>query len=142
MKKACFLLFLSFISLPPILAQTLDTTGVEKHKRNICYDQTRSDIQKSVRYFSEVIESDSNDLEAYYNLGMSYYKLLAFDSAILVFDKLIALDSCYNYALFNRALCKFFQKDKTGACEDFKRAMQCPYPDTTDARAYFEKYCK
>ena len=139
-----YFLFLTLnIGISPIMfAQTQDTTLTQKHERNICYDETRSDYQKSIAYFTDIIKRDPNDPEAYYNLGMSYYKLLNFDSAIIVFDKLILMDSCYNYALFNRALCKFFLKDKDGACDDFRRALQCTYPDTTTTKEYYDKYCK
>ncbi len=142
MIKYFLFLILNIGISPFMLAQTQDTTLTEKHERNICYDEISSDYQKSVVYYTDIVKSDSNDLEAYYNLGMSYYKLLNFDSAIIVFDKLILMDSCYNYALYNRALCKFFLKDKEGACEDLKRALRCPYPDTTMTKEYYDKYCK
>jgi len=141
MKKLLLPLFGIFIS-SILYSQVQDTTLSSKYARNICIDNSKHDYQESVDYFIEVIKKDSTDLEAYYNLGMSYYKLLDFKRAIATYDQLVEKDSCFNYALHNRALCKFFLKDRDGACYDFKRALQCSYPDMSGTKEEYERFCK
>lgn len=141
MKQLILPFFGIFIS-SILYSQVQDTTLSSKYAKNICFDDSREDYQKSVDYFIEVTKKDSTDLEAYYNLGMSYYKLLDFNKAIATYDQLIGKKPCYNYALHNRALCKFFLKDKEGACKDFKKALQCNYPDMSGTKEENEKVCK
>lgn len=140
--KKLLLTLLCIFTYTLIYSQVQDTTLSTKYARSICLDTSREDCQESVNYFMEVIKEDSTDLEAYYNLGMSYYKLLDFEKSIAVYDQLIEKDFCFNYALYNRALCKFFLKNTEGACKDFKKALQCDYPDMSGIKEEFEKFCK
>lgn len=125
-----------------LFSQDQDSSLISKYDRNICLDETKDDYQKSVLYFRGIIAKDSADLEAYYNLGMSYYKSLDFLKAIEIYDQLIEKDSCFNYALHNRAICKFFLKDRDGACKDFERALQCSYPNMSGTKKEYERFCK
>ncbi|MCK4344022.1 MAG: tetratricopeptide repeat protein [Bacteroidales bacterium] len=141
--KRAILSVLLLIFCINIFSQKLDSTKISKYEREICFDETKEDYQKSIVYFQEVISSDSTDLEAYYNLGMSYYKLIDFEKSIEVFDQLIEKDPCFNYALHNRGLCKFFLKDREGACKDFKLALQCDYQTNMDEiKNTYERFCK
>jgi len=118
-----------------------DTTA----ERNICFDVTKEDFQKSISYFEKMIEKGSLNLETRYNLAMSYYKLVNetdYKKSILHWDFIIGKDSCYNYALINRALCKYFTKDLAGACFDIKKAKNCNYPDKSDIEGYTNLFCK
>ncbi len=141
MKKLLFtLLWISFSAM--LYSQVPDTILPSNYERNICLDNSGNDYQKSVDYFIDVIKKDSADLEAYYNLGMSYYKLLNFPEAVAIYSQLIDKDSCFNYALENRAICKYFLKDIEGACLDFKKALQCSYPNMSGIKEEYEKLCK
>lgn len=140
--KKLLLSFFGIIISSLLYSQVQDTTLSSKYAKNICFDNSKEDHQKSVDYFIEVTKKDSTDLEAYYNLGMSYYKLLDFNKAIVTYDQLIEKNPCFNYALHNRALCKFFLKDKEGACKDFQKALQCDYPDMSGTKEEYEKVCK
>ena len=74
---------------------------------------------------------------------MAYYKLNNFDSALIIFDQLINKDSCFAYALTNRATIKTFLNDKEGACNDYSRAFSCEYGITDkDLRIDFQNNCK
>ena len=141
MRKLLLLFFGIFISSIHY-SQVQDTTLSSKYANDICSDNSKKDYQKSVDYFIEITKKDPADLEAYYNLGMSYYKLLEFNKAVATYDQLIERNPCFNYALHNRALCKFFLKDKEGACIDFKKALQCDYRDMSGTKKEYEKICK
>lgn len=141
MKKLLLTLLWIFISTI-LYSQDQDSLSISKYDRNICFDETKEGYQESVLYYKEIIAKYPNELEAYSNLGMSYYKLLNFPRAIEIFDQLIEKDSCFNYALHNRALCKFFLKDKDGACKDFESALQCSYPDMSSTKKEYERFCK
>lgn len=113
-------------------------------ERNICFDVTKEDFQKSIFYFEKLLEKDSLNLETRYNLAMSYYKLVnedGYKKSIIQWNFLIGQDSCYNYALINRSLCKYFTKDLAGACLDIKKAKNCNYPDKSDIDGYINLFC-
>ena len=40
-------------------------TKPDKYERNTCVDSTKSDLNKTVLYFTNVIFNDTNDLQAY-----------------------------------------------------------------------------
>ncbi len=81
------------------------------------------EIKKSIQSIKEHLNNSPEDLMAYYNLGMSYYKLLQFDTAKLYFDTLISLQPNFNGAYSNRGICKLFLNDQKGACFDFEKSV-------------------
>ena len=133
----CFLLFSSNAQTTNPTCIT-DSTGL-----NTCDDETEADIRESIMLLHQRIENtDSADIHSFYFLGMAYYKLGLYDSAIIHFDYIIAQDSCYPAVLSNRAICKLLQGDKEGACEDWNRALPCKGPMKKDVKGYLREYCK
>ncbi|NOY37668.1 MAG: tetratricopeptide repeat protein [Chlorobi bacterium] len=143
MKRLMFIFSCLWVfTLPVLYSQVQDTTFSNKYKRDISADRSMEDYQKSAEYFLEVLKKDTNDLEAYYKLGMSYYKLSDYKGAIATYDRLVEKDYCFNYALTNRAVCKFFLQDRDGACQDIIKALTCNYPDMSSTREDYELFCK
>lgn len=122
-------------------AQQAVTTLPES--RPICLDSTQADIQASILHYEAIYQTDSTNLDACKNIAMSYYKLQDFATAIAYFDRIIEWDSCYPGALSNRGYCKFFLKDKVGACQDWSLALDCNFPEELEAILLngYQRYC-
>jgi hypothetical protein len=119
----------------------------KKHKkeiRNFCKVESIEDCKASIKYCLNKIKSDSMDLNARYHLALSYSLLndsIAMQQSLFHWNFLLQKDSCYNYALFNRGLCRYFFQDTSGMCQDLKWAKLCKYPDNSDIEIYLKDYC-
>lgn len=134
---------LNFTCLFILLTSTLCLAQFE-NSRNICLDETVDDFKLSVEHFEKLIAQDSSDLNALHGLGMSYYKLKAYDKAITTFSLLIARDECYLSPLNNRGLSKYLSGDKVGACEDLAKSLHCKMKSKQkkSAKNQFAELCK
>lgn len=128
-----------------ISAQFIDTTVSSQYERDICQDNGKDDIQKSIDYYSTYTKENQEDLQAFYNLAFSYYKLadsLSWEKSIIVWDYIINKESCFNYALHNRGLCKFLLKNAEGACDDFRKALRYEYPNMDETKKTYHQLCE
>ena len=143
MRKIAFLFSLVILTLS-LNTQAQNFPLTSKYDRNICFDDSKEGYQESVKYFTKIIAEFPDDTSAYYNIGMSYYKLLDFPKAIEYFSQLIEIDSCYSGAFYNRAICKIFTKDSVGACNDFEKALRCDNTDGVETmiKQEYDKFCK
>jgi len=134
------------LSLNFLMAQKLPGTHQSKKEiRNFCKDENIEDCKASIKYCLNKIATDSMDLDARYHLAMSYSLLndsIAMQQSLLHWNFILQKDSCYNYALFNRGLCRYYFQDTNGMCQDLKRAKLCKYPDKSDIDEYLKEYCK
>jgi tetratricopeptide (TPR) repeat protein len=87
--------------------------------KGTCTDSTENDFLKSIAFYDGRLSIDSTDQISYYRLGMCYFKLRNYNSAIQYFDKLIKLNPKWPAAYSNRGLCKLFLNRKNDACKDF-----------------------
>lgn len=144
MTKTIFTL-LVVISSVSLRAQSIDTTNIPKYERETCFDKSKEDYQKSIDYYSAYTKENPEDLEAFYNLAMSHYKMVDstnWEKSIIVWNYIISKEPCFNYALHNRGLCKFFLKNTQGACSDLKKALQCEYPVMEETEKTYVDLCK
>ena len=96
----------------------------QNNLRPTCTDSTVSDIKESISFYEGRLSIDSNDQVSYYKLGMCYYKLNKFSTAINYFDKLIQLNPNYPGALSSRGICKLLTKQTDKAILDFKLSIK------------------
>jgi Flp pilus assembly protein TadD len=82
-----------------------------------------NEVQKTIKKNEKKLQKNSLDQEAYSKMAISYYKLHQFETAVMYYDKLIAINSKYPGALSNRGMCKLLLKDKQGACNDFRQSI-------------------
>lgn len=116
----------------------------KKADRNFCKVETIEDCKEAVNYCLNNLKTDSLNLDLRYHLALSYSLLndtIAMQQSLFQWNFLIKKDSCYNYALFNRALCRYFFQDTIGMCLDLKQAKLCKYPDKSDIDVYFKEFC-
>jgi len=109
-----------------LLASIIILHSCQSSKKTCTYNcsvDTISELQYSIPVIKAHLTSNPKDLMAYYSLGMSYYKLMQLDTAILYFDTLISLKPDFNGAYSNRGLCKLFLEDQKGACLDFEKSV-------------------
>jgi len=96
----------------------------QNNLRPTCTDSTVSDIKESISFYEGRLSIDSTDQVSYYKLGMCYYKLKDFSTAINYFDKLIQLNPNYPGALSSRGICKLQSKQTDKAIMDFKLSIK------------------
>ena len=87
--------------------------------RSTCIDSTNYNIRESIAFYQGRISIDSNDQISYYSIGMSFFKLGDYSTAIQYFDKLEILNPEYPSLYTNRGICKLLNRNKLGACNDF-----------------------
>ncbi|MEM1136919.1 MAG: tetratricopeptide repeat protein [Bacteroidota bacterium] len=75
----------------------------------------------------------------YFNRGNTYLKMERFRSALRDFNKTIALEPYYHGAFNNRGYTKFNLQDKTGACYDWRKALEL---GNKTVGKYITKYCE
>ena len=74
----------------------------------------------------------------YNNLGQAFRDMKNYDSAFFYFNKAISLNTSFKEGYFERGKAKHQNNDATGACQDWKRAEELGYIDSTDM---IKKYC-
>lgn len=111
------------IGLVSIILITSSCSGAKKNSVYNCRVLSIAETQQSIQATKVYLKNNPNDLMAYYNIGMSYYKLMHLDTAVFYFDTLISLKPSFSGAYSNRGLCKLFLKDQKGACSDFGKSV-------------------
>jgi tetratricopeptide (TPR) repeat protein len=137
MKPYCLLISFIFIKHCLFGQDTL---------RMICTDHTPEGIKTSIDFYKKRLDTNGNDQQALYNVGLSYFKLNQQKAAIAYFDTLIYLNPKYSGAMSSRGICKYFLKDIAGACEDFEQSIkQGENPKVMDGKklsTFVKKQCK
>lgn len=80
--------------------------------------------QKAIECYNHIIDSlDNNYKLAYYNIGYNYLvNIINYDSAIVYFDRAIAIDHRYAEAYYNKGVCYEMKKDYKNARLEFETA--------------------
>jgi tetratricopeptide (TPR) repeat protein len=77
---------------------------------------------KAIEHFENVIAMDSNNAEAYLNLGRVYMGFGDYDIALKNLDKAIDINPKYGEAYRSRAQLHSYKGDKDAACKDYLAA--------------------
>lgn len=112
--------YLIHILLNLVLLSSVWTQGELKPT---CVDSTTHDIRESIAFYQGRLSLDSSDQISYYSIGMSFFKLGEYSSAIQYFDRLEILNPDYSSLYTNRGICKLLMANKLGACNDFKLSL-------------------
>lgn len=103
--------------------------------RSTCTDSTHFNIQESIAFYQGRLSLDSGDQVSYYSIGMGFYKLRDYTTAIQYFDKLEILNPEYPSLYSDRAICKLLIGNKLGACNDFGLSLSHGYdPEIMDGQ--------
>jgi len=106
--------------------------GNEIAKYNLTRMQSgQPEGEDAIASYTDIIESNPNFSEAYFNRGLAYYNSKQYQSAMADYNRALAIDSSRADAWFNRALAKQKLKDLHGALSDLDHA--------TDLQPNFEK---
>ena len=95
--------------------------------------------EKAIEYYNKALSINDNYAEAFYNRGLSYYKLKDFDKAHTDFDKAIQINPNFSKAFNNRGTAKYFLNDPKGACNDWRKALALGY---IEAKENIQEFCK
>ena len=114
--KYFFFLFVSIVSF-------CNTNGQTNFKTT-CTDSTKNDILESISFYRGRLSIDSTDQISFYKIGMCFYKLHEFNSAINYFNKLLSLNPDYSVAYANRGICNLLLNKKKEACIDFLQSIK------------------
>jgi tetratricopeptide (TPR) repeat protein len=120
MKKNILYVSLSVIFL--FTSCTSKEKKIEKFMKDGIYKIESSDNKGAISDFTQLIELQSGNVEAYYYRANAYFNLRKTKEALADYTEAIKLKPDYADAYYNRALCKQFLNDKDGACKDWKKA--------------------
>lgn len=114
--------------------------------RSTCSENTQSEIQNSVKRYSNKTERRPGDQDAWYKLGMGYYKLGAYAQADQAFSSLLTLNQELPAAYVSRGICRLVQRDSIGACADFAAAVRLKYDppvlDRAPVSQFIQNHCE
>ncbi len=82
-----------------------------------------ADFQTAISYFELSLLYLTTDAQAWYNLGLCYYNLEAYEEAVLNFDQAVSLDPAFSEAYNQRAICKALQGNYEASLPDFQKAI-------------------
>src|SRR5437899_989543 len=118
LKKLLFVLYI-FSSLHSVAQNT-------KASDDLVQSGNKKDAAKNysgaIDDFTAALKIDSDNVNAYYYRGYSYYELKKYSDAIRDFDHAIMLDSDDVETFFNRGNAKFAMEDYKGAIGDYAMA--------------------
>ncbi|MFX1357691.1 MAG: tetratricopeptide repeat protein [Promethearchaeota archaeon] len=73
-------------------------------------DEWGHDFDKAVKCFKRIIELEPNNYRAWYNLGISYFKLNRNEEALKAYNRAIEIKPDYMYCYYNIGLLHEFNK--------------------------------
>ena len=98
--------------------------------------RARCEFDWAIEDYNKVIDMNPDNVEAYYNRGVTYHHKGNYDRAIEDYTKTIQLKPDYANAYYNRGLSFDNKGASARAIEDFTRVIQL---DPNDAGAYFNR---
>lgn len=104
---------------------------------DISVDKIRlSDNQGAIDDLTKVIAIQDTSSRAYFYRANAKFNLKLANEALEDYNKTIELRPDYADAYYNRAFCKQFLGDKTGACHDWELADAFGKPNVKDLLTY------
>lgn len=98
--------------------------------------QEAKEYEKSIQYFTDVLELDNQNSKAYFLRGYANNILNLYDNAIKDYDESIRLNPTYYYSYNNRGAAKYTSKKYDEAIEDYNEAIRI---NSTNPDAYFNR---
>lgn len=98
--------------------------------------RARREYDWAIEDYNKVIDMNPDNVEAYYNRGVTYHHKGDYDRAIEDYTKTIQLKPDYTNAYYNRGLSFDNKGASDRAIDDFTRVIQL---DPNDAGAYFNR---
>ena len=83
-----------------------------------------TELQAQVDEYTQTIEANPDDAEAYFNRGVVYYQQERYEQAIADFDKAIELEPNYAEAYYNRGWVYLLQNDFQHGIDDETSAIE------------------
>ncbi len=102
-------------------------------------ENSNSRFKEAIVHYQAAIDMDSQNAEAYLNMGNSYFNLRNFDKSLECANKAIELNNTYGAAYKLRAeLYKKIFKNNTKACENYLLAEKYGVKNLQD----YTKHCR
>jgi len=96
-------------------------------------------VDHAIADYNMAIKLDPYLIEAYYNRAILYFELQNYNLSLSDYNMAIKFKPLFAKAYNNRGNTKFMMNDKTGACNDWQKALELGY---MDAGKVISKYCK
>ncbi|UTW62640.1 tetratricopeptide repeat protein [bacterium SCSIO 12741] len=80
--------------------------------------------EKAIEFFKKSVGYDSTYTKAYFNMGLSYFKLRRFNESIQSFERVLELDSTVNEAHYYIPFCYYYWGDMEKAKGAYREAIQ------------------
>jgi len=132
MKISFYLLIITFL----FASCTPKAKRIENYLKDGIEKNRMSDFKTAIKDFTNIIDLDAENYEAYYYRGNVKLNLRDAKGALIDYNKAIELKPDYADAFYNRANCKQYLNDKDGACNDWSMAAALGKPDVKDMLNY------
>jgi tetratricopeptide (TPR) repeat protein len=80
--------------------------------------------EKSIKYFSRILSIEPKNYKAYYNLGIAYFNLKKFDTALDNYKIALSINPNYKYCYYNIGLIYEATKNFREAAEAYEKALE------------------
>jgi tetratricopeptide (TPR) repeat protein len=91
-----------------------------------------SRFDEALTLFEKAISLDPESYEAHYYYGNCLYTLRRHQEAMEAYDKCLSINTSFADAYYNRGLLREMLGDKSGSCEDYKKAEELGKPNISD----------
>ena len=115
-------------NLPVAIAHAIESNS--QNNQNISHSE---EDEKLISDYSTIISLDSENVNAYRNRGLAYYRLGQHDKAIADFDKAIYLEPKYSATYVHRGVSYKNLEEYQKAIDDYNKAIHL---DPNDSSAY------
>ncbi len=104
----------------------------QQYVRKANIDLYKSNIEGARVFFEKAAESNPDNEEAWYGIGVTYMNREKYQKAIEYFSKAIQLNSTYTDAYYNRGQAYFYLGEVYLACDNWKVAYDLGKPNMKD----------
>lgn len=112
------------------------TNNADDHLKRGYQRYSQNDFKGAISYYTEAIEIDPKNEEAFYYRGYARNGLKDYEGALQDFDKVIELNDKYSGVYNNRGVAKDRLRNYSGAIEDYTKAIEI---NSNDANAYYNR---
>jgi len=130
LKVSFGFLFMAFL----FASCTPKAKRIENYLKDGIDKNLHGDYNKAIEDFTNIIDLDADNCDAYYNRANAKFNLKPKDTkgALMDYNKAIELKPDFADAFYNRGFCRQYMDDISGACHDWEMAAALGKHDVKD----------
>ena len=102
--------------------------------------QDHSDYNKAIQLYTDIIQINPKNKDAYFNLGYIHHEYLkVYHEAIKHYTKAIEVDPNFSQAYYNRGMCYEYLGNVPAAKDDYTKALELRHNDYPPAKEGLER---